>query len=82
MNHLCYSAGNWSLREGTNCARAQRCVILHEHCGYGVDKIPGWSSQLLSLAALWCMRVAGSQVYLFQHGAGSRCLCIGSQPLF
>lgn len=82
MNHLCYSVGNCSLTEGMNCAREQDFVILDERCGYGVDETPGWFSQLLSLAALWCMRVAGSQVYLFQDGAGSRCLCIASQPLF
>lgn len=84
MNHLCYSSGNCSLREGTNFARAQDSVILDEHCGYGVDETPGWSSQLLqSLAALWCMRMAGSQVqYLFQDQAGSRCLCTVSQTLF
>ena len=82
MTHLCYSVGNCSLREGMNCARAQDCVILDERCGYGVDETPEWSSQLLSLAAPWCVRMAGSQVYLFQDGAGSRCLCIASQPLF
>lgn len=65
-----------------NCARAQDCVVLDEPCGYGVDETPGWSSQLLSLAAPWCVRVAGSQVSLFQDGAGSRCLCIAGQPLF
>lgn len=66
MNHLCYSVGNCSLKEGMNCARAEDCVILGECRGYGVDETPGWSSQLLSLAALWCMRVAGSQVSFFQ----------------
>lgn len=64
-----------------NCARAQDCVILDERCGHGVDEAPGFS-QLLSLAALWCVRVAGSQVPLFQDGAGSRCLCIAGQTLF
>lgn len=83
MSHLCYSFGNCSLREGMNFARAQGSVTLDEHCGCGVDETPGWSSYLQCLAALWCVRVAGSQAQnLFQDGAGSRCLCTASQTLF
>lgn len=83
MSHLCYSLGNRSLREGMNFARAQDSVTLDEHCGCGVDETLGWSLYLQSLAALWCVKVAGSQAqYLFQDRAGSRCLCTGSQTLF